>query len=47
MMGYSEKDIMELIEVVERWNGDSSLGTPGMGQGNSHKKLDTKLIECN
>jgi hypothetical protein len=47
MMGYSKKDIMELIEVVNRWNGDSSLGTPGMGQGNGHKKLDTKLIGCN
>jgi len=47
MMGYSEKDIMELIEVVNGWNGGSSLGTLGMGQGNGHKKLDTKLIGCN
>jgi hypothetical protein len=42
MAGFSEKDIAELVELVIRWKGGP--GTPGLGQGNGHKKVDTELI---
>jgi len=49
MRGFSDKDIEELVLLVQSWNqsGIAQLGTPGMNQGNGHgmyKKLDTKLM---
>ena len=38
LMGYSNKEITELVETVSRWKGG-----PGLGQANGHK-LDTELI---
>ena len=41
LMGYSNKEITELVETVSRWKGG-----PGLGQANGHK-LDTELICTN
>jgi hypothetical protein len=49
LRGFTEKDIIELVLLVQSWNasGVAPLGTPGMTQGNGRgmsKKLDTKLM---
>ena len=49
-VGFSEKDINELIGLVTAWNksGIAQIGGPGFGQGNgnngSKNRLDTELI---
>jgi hypothetical protein len=45
MRGFSDKDVEELVLLVQSWNqsGITQLGIPGNGHGMS-KKLDTKLI---
>lgn len=45
LMGYSNKEITELVETISRWKGGPGLASPGLGQANDHK-LDTELI-CN
>jgi hypothetical protein len=48
LAGFSEKEIMELIGVVDRWNKSWHLGSPDLGQGNGgnnmNGSLDDRLI---
>jgi hypothetical protein len=50
LAGFSEKDITELIALVDRWNKQwPGIGSPGLDQGNGSSsmngsKLDDRLI---
>ena len=43
LAGFSEKEIMELVGVVNRWNKSWHLGNPGNGQGNGDNNMNVSL----
>ena len=45
LAGFSEKEIMELIGIVNRWNKSQHLGSPDLGQGTRGSNMNASTLD--
>jgi len=45
LAGFSEKEIMELIGIVNRWNKSRHLGSPDLGQGTRGRNMNASTLD--